>query len=345
MNIQAYLINENISVGEMIQKLDANGKGILFICEKEQLKGVVSDGDIRRYMLRGGDMGQAVKSMANYCPKFLPADTKTDVQKYMRECGITAIPLVNPAGEVKKICFDTGESVQEFQTLKVPVVIMAGGKGTRLYPYTQILPKPLIPIGEKTITERIIEQFSHFGCSDITMIVNYKKKFIEAYFSETDSDLKIDFVEEETFGGTGGGLKLLQRMDSTFFMTNCDILVDADYGEILSYHRKAGNILTMVCAKKQIEIPYGTVEADSEGRLQALREKPNFSFLTNTGFYIIEPEFLNKIPERAFIHITDVIDMCIKDGECIGTYIVEEDDWMDMGQLDELEKMRKKFED
>ncbi len=175
------------------------------------------------------------------------------------------------------------------------------------------------------------------------MIVNYKKKFIEAYFGENDADYNITFIEEEEFCGTGGGLKLLPDMKTTFFMTNCDILIDADYAEIFSYHKKQGNILTMVCAKKQVEIPYGTVEINEEGGLVAIREKPSFSFLTNTGFYIIEPEFLSRIPEQTFIHITDIIDQCIAAGERIGVYTVEEEAWMDMGQMDELERMKKKL--
>lgn len=344
MQILDYIVKDNITVGEMIQKLDITGKGILFICEEGHLKGVISDGDIRRFMLRGGDMKQNVKSMANYCPRFLLIDTKIDIQQYMRENNITAVPVINQEGKIREIHFNTGEIIREFPKLETPVVIMAGGKGTRLYPYTQILPKPLIPIGEKTITEHIIERFLCFGCKDITMIVNYKKRFIEAYFSDTGSTLSINFLEEDEFYGTGGGLKLLKNMEKPFFMTNCDILIDADYGEILSYHKKNKNILTMVCAKKKVELPYGTVDIAVNGRIQALKEKPCFSFLTNTGFYVIEPAFLDRIPERTFIHITDIIDECIRMGESVGAYIVEEEAWMDMGQMNELEKMRKKLE-
>ena len=342
MCIGDYIINESISIREALEKLDSNGHGILFVCNNKRLKGVLSDGDIRRYILKGGDRCQTVKSMVNHTPISLPVNTKTDIQKFMKKNGITAIPLIDLDGKIKKIYFVTGEIIQEFQKLDTKVVIMAGGKGTRLYPYTQILPKPLIPIGEKTITEHIINRFSRFGCHDITMIVNYKKKFIETYFSETA--LKITFLEEEIFGGTGGGLKLLQNMNATFFMTNCDILIDADYAEILSSHIKQQNILTMICARKKIQIPYGTIEINSDGSLHALKEKPSFSVFTNTGFYVIEPEFLNKIPEQTFIHITDVIDTCIKDGERIGVYIIEEDAWMDMGQLEELKKMQKKLQ-
>ena len=144
--------------------------------------------------------------------------------------------------------------------------------------------------------------------------------------------------------GTGGGLRLLEgKYSSSFFMSNCDILVEEDYGKILRYHRENKNIVTMVCAKKNLIIPYGTVRVSDEGQALMLDEKPELSFVTNTGLYVLEPEFLQEIPQNVFIHITDIIQKCIDEKKRVGVYLISEDHWMDMGQLDELERMRKQL--
>lgn len=344
--IADYIISENMIISDAIRAIDKNGQGIAFVCADGKLKAVVSDGDIRRYALKNGKFERPVSELANYSPRVIKngAVQEKDIREYLFKNRITAVPVVDEENRILRIYFKNRKKIENKRELKIPLVIMAGGKGTRLYPYTQILPKPLIPIGDKTITEHILEHFAEFGCRDVTMIVNYKKKFIETYFSEEDRQ-DIRFVEEEEFYGTGGGLKLLSGMKQTFFMTNCDILVESDYAEIVAKHKREDNIITIVCAKKRVEIPYGTIEKDHTGRFAGMKEKPVFSFLVNTGFYVIEPRFLDRIPDKTFIHITDVIEQCVKTGENVGIYEVEEGAWMDMGQMDELEKMRERLEE
>lgn len=343
MQISDYIIDEKMKIMDAMKVIDENGRGIVFVCKDGSLRAVLSDGDVRRYIIAKGNLENEVRDIANYKPKSVKVGSVVDLKSYMKKNKITAVPVVDEEGCILRICFDDGTEVYNINGMNVPIVIMAGGKGTRLYPYTQILPKPLIPIGNKTITEHIIDRFLKVGCTDITMIVNYKKRFIETYFAE-ETEYSVKFVEEKEFYGTGGGLKLLKNFTDTFFMTNCDILLDADYADIYRKHKKEQNIITMVCAKKREEIPYGTIEKDDTGKLVGLTEKPVFSFLVNTGFYVIEPEFLDKIPSDTFIHITDIIQKCMEDGDKVGVYEVEEEAWMDMGQMDELEKMRRRLE-
>lgn len=340
--ISDYIISENMRIVDAMKLIDQLGNGIAFVCEKERLKAVVSDGDIRRFILKNGDLNLPVGEMANYNPRVIKKDTVQNIKQYIFENRITAVPVIDDDNHILCIYFKDGRKIENKNKLGIPLVIMAGGKGTRLYPYTRILPKPLIPIGEKTITEHILEHFAEFGCTDVTMIVNYKKKFIETYFADENLQ-EIRFVEEEEFCGTGGGLKLLQGMKTTFFLTNCDILVESNYAEIYEKHKRENNIITIVCAKRRVEIPYGTIETDDNGTYAGMKEKPVFSFLVNTGFYVIEPRFLEKIPEKTFIHITNVIQKCYDEGERVGIYEVEEKAWMDMGQMDELEKMRERL--
>ena len=202
----------------------------------------------------------------------------------------------------------------------------------------------MIPIGEKTITEHIISRFHEYGCEHFDMIVNYKKNFIKSYFLDNENTYDVNFIDETEFLGTGGGLRLLKgRYKTPFFMTNCDILIEEDYAKIFEYHQKNKNIITMVCAEKNMIIPYGTVEVSKDGQAMGLKEKPSLSFTTNTGFYVIEPEFLELIPDNTFIHITDVIQKCIDMEKGVGVYTISEEKWLDMGQMEELEKMKKKL--
>lgn len=347
MDLGLFMVTDTMPVIDVMQKIGRNGKRIAFVCNGKTLKGCVTDGDIRRHLIAGGGLTVQVSEIANYHPVCLEESKRHMAGAVMERHYVTAVPIVNADHELIDICFWREEykgQEKNFPQLEVPLVIMAGGKGTRLKPYTDILPKPLIPIGEKTITEYIVENFAKYGCNDVTMIVNYKKDFIKAYFNDSEVGKKIKFIEEQKYMGTGGGLKLLKEcMTGTFFMSNCDILVDADYDRILEYHRKTKNIITMVCAGKKFQVPYGTVQLDESGQIIRLREKPEFSYRVNTGLYLIETRFLDKIPDGEFVHITDIIEKCIQEKERVGAFLIEDDDWMDMGQMDELESMRKKM--
>ena len=347
MCIDDFVVDPNTTILEAISKINENASGIVFVCEKNKLVGAVTDGDIRRYILQKGDLTLNIMDIANGNVIWLEKKCEEQAMQTMRQRSISAIPILNFAKEIIKIYLSNGKVVigeRKNNMLNIPLVIMAGGKGTRLKPFTDILPKPLIPIGDKTITEHIIDQFLEYGCSEIYMIVNYKKDFIKAYFKDGHCQQEIRFVDEMTFRGTGGGLKLLEgKIDRTFFMSNCDILINVDYSKILQYHRKKGNLVTLVCAKKEFSIPYGTITINDENEVVNLIEKPSNTYLINTGVYIIEPELLNRIPEDTFIHITEIIEKCIREKVPIGAYVIEGDDWLDMGQPDEMEKMKEKL--
>lgn len=345
MQLDDFLVAPECSILDAMKKIDQNGKGIVYVCDQGKVKGALTDGDIRRHILKKGDLQGNVLKVANIEAKILWEKERDSAIERMKFYKIRSIPILDKEGNIKEICFAEDIIRRKREPLDIPVAIMAGGKGTRLYPYTQILPKPLIPIGDKTITEHIIDHFLEYGCSQFDMIVNYKKNFIKSYFMDSERTLNINFIEETEFLGTGGGLKLLEgRYHSTFFMSNCDILIEEDYGDILKLHKEQKNIITMVCALKHVEIPYGTVEITDTGRVLSLKEKPELSFITNTGLYVLEPEFLKEIPERTFIHITDIIQKCINKEKKVGVYVIPEEHWLDMGQLDELKRMQEVLE-
>lgn len=344
MMLSNYVVDGQISLMEAMHVIDKNAKGIVYVAENLFLRGVITDGDIRRFLIKGGKLNECVSNIANRNPYSVLMGHEEEVPALMKQHCISSVPVLDDSGRIVRIYFSDDKIEQKKEKLNIPVVIMAGGKGTRLYPYTEILPKPLMPIGDQTITEHIMDSFEEYGCSEFTMIVNYKKHFIKSYFDDNENDRGVSFIEEEAFLGTGGGLSLLKdKLDKTFFLTNCDILVQEDYASILKYHRDHQNMVTMVCAEKNMVIPYGTVEMSEMGEVTAIKEKPELSFHTNTGLYVLEPEFIDMIPDQTFIHITDLIQQCIRKGCRIGAYIIGEDRWLDMGQLEELEKMKQKM--
>lgn len=342
MNLEAYIISKNTKVLDAMKTIDKNEKGIVFICNSDdKLLGTLTDGDIRRFIIFGGNLSESVVNVMNNSPLFLYQTEKQQAKHSLEKYKITSIPIVDREGHITEIVFSDDKAKSKLQEISLPVVIMAGGKGTRLKPYTNILPKPLIPIGDRTISEHIIKAFSYAGCKRFYMILNYKKNFIESYFKEAEEQFDISFIHEDVFRGTGGGLSLLEGViNETFFMTNCDIIIDEDYKKIVDFHKVNNNIATMVCAIKQQRLNYGTVDVQ-DGCVVSINEKPVQNIITNTGLYILEPELLSMIPKEGEVLMTDFLQSLIDKGQKVGMYPVNEDQWFDMGELEELERMKK----
>lgn len=349
MEIRKYIINEGTTILEAMKILNDSSKKILFVAEDENLRllGTLTDGDIRRWILGGGDLAASVKGAANYSPLYKSInDSRENIRWYMLQNRIEALPLLNNEKQIKKIVFLNDDNYGTYWKDKItlPIVIMAGGLGTRLYPYTNILPKPLIPIGETPIVEHIINGFYEQGCEDFYLIVNYKKNMIKAYFGEVKRSYQIDYVDEDKPLGTGGGLIFLKgKIQSTFILTNCDILIHEDFSKIYKYHKEQKNIITMICCLKSFSIPYGVVELGEKGNIISLKEKPEVSFYTNTGCYIVEPEVMDHLAEGETVSFPDIILRCKKAGKKVGVFPIGENAWLDMGQFDEMENMKKRM--
>lgn len=346
MEIKSFLIDENCTMLQAMEVLDKVIKKILFVTHDGSFVATITDGDVRRWILKNGELGATVKDVANYNPKFLQEGQKSIAERFMREHSIEAVPIVNGNNEIVTIVLKDEKSIEQKKNLNLPIVIMAGGLGTRLYPYTKILPKPLIPIGEIPIVQHIMERFNDYGCRNFYLIVNHKKNMIKAYFNEIEKPYEIVYADEEQPLGTGGGLSMLKgKINGTFVLSNCDILIDADYEKIYQYHKSKNNVITMVCSVKNIKIPYGVIELDGDGHIASMHEKPEFSFITNTGMYFVESRVIDEIEANTPIGFPDIIEKYKSAGENIGVFPISETGWMDMGQLDELEKMRSRIED
>ncbi len=344
--LDLYIVDKLQSLEETMHVIDRNTMGFAVVCDGRNFLGIVTDGDIRRYLLSGGNLKQKIYNVANQHPLYVDVTNQSKAIPLMQHYGFAAIPVINEKNELVNIIMNKPKPMEHIkENLNVPLVIMAGGKGTRLQPYTDILPKPLIPIDGITITEQIMNRFSAYGCNDVYIIVNYMKDFIKAYFKEKEVSQTIHFIDEEHFLGTGGGLKYVKgKIKETFFVSNCDVLITCNYADLLSWHKNKGNILTIVCAKKNLIIPYGTIEINDEQLLLSMKEKPEVNYNINTGVYIIEPEFLDLITNNESIHMTQLIELAMKNKNQIGAYVINEEHWMDMGQMEELSQMKEKLE-
>ena len=347
--LMLFLIYPHSTVVEAMQKIDVNAKGILFVVDdKRRLVGVITDGDIRRWLIKTGELQGTVEHIMNKNPKVIYRKDVAMAKDFMVKQAITALPVVNAKGIVSDIVFretiiesanDLAASLSE-----VPVVIMAGGKGTRLYPYTKILPKPLIPIGDIPIMERIINKFRDYGAEKFFATVNYKKGMIKSYFAENQMDFTIDYVEEDKPLGTAGSLSLIkEQFEKPFIVTNCDILINADYDDIYKYHMESGNELTIVSALKNIVVPYGVIHSSENGTVASMEEKPKLSYFVNTGMYILNQELIKDIPDDTFFHMTDLTNKLLKEGRKVGMYPISEDSFLDMGEFEEMHRMEAKL--
>lgn len=343
MGVEEFIINSQMSIIDALKRLDETAHGCLFIADNNgYLVGSLTDGDIRRLILKSGSLDGTVAEAMNSDPVYISEDNRLNASEIIREHGVNVVPVISAEGHIVDIVFDNGIKIARKQLPEdIPVVMMAGGVGSRLMPLTSVLPKPLIPINGVSIAERIIGRFHDSGCNDFYLILNYKKAMIKAYFDDLERDYNVVYIDENEYLGTGGGLALAKPyLQSTFILTNCDILVNASINELLKVHRKAGNAITCVCSLKNFSIPYGTIDIAEGGRIEGMREKPTLSYLINTGCYMVEPIVLDFIQEGESVGFPDVMVRCQEAGLKAGVYPISEGAWLDMGQFDEMKRMQ-----
>jgi NDP-sugar pyrophosphorylase family protein len=308
-----------------------------------RLLGVATDGDTRRWIIAGKGLEEPISGAMNPSPFTVrPGWDRSDLESTMAENHFEAVPVVDERGSIVDVVFwhDLFEQRKLKEPLNLPVVIMAGGLGSRLAPFTNVLPKPVVPVGDKPITQLIMDRFAGWGCDRFFLLLNHKANLIRAFFDDVDEPWSITSVVEDRPLGTAGALSLIRsELIGTFFLTNCDILIDADYASILQFHRDSRNEVTLVASQKHFAVPYGVCEVGDGGRLISIAEKPAFDFLVSTGFYVLEPSALDAVPTGELFHMTDLMNTLIDAERAVGVYPVSEGSWLDMGALDELQNM------
>lgn len=333
-----------------LKQMDSSKSKLLIVTENERYKTIVSIGDLQRAILKNEPLETSLDAI-KIDEKLVCHESESleEIKRKMAEIRTEFMPVLNAEGDLVTVHFwsdllgDHSRSVKE--PLNLPVVIMAGGKGSRLKPISHIIPKPLIPIGEKTIIENIMDRFLDAGCSEFHLSVNYKKEMIKHYF-ETNGNYTIDYFVEDKPLGTAGSLHLLQeKLNTPFFVSNCDILIDQDYHDLYEYHQQNKNDITLVVALKHYSIPYGTVVSGEDGILLEMSEKPELTFKINAGLYVLEPHLLEDIPSNTFFHITELIDKVNERGGRVGVFPVSEKSWVDIGEWPEYIKTVRSISD
>ncbi len=341
-------INETASIKDALKQLAKCAEKVLLVVDKHyKLLGTITDGDIRRYLLKGNGLDNDIKELYYRTPTVIRKAqfTRAEAKKLLIKKKIELLPIVDDDNKVmdfttwSEAFAEDIAGIPEIRKLDVPVVIMAGGKGTRLEPFTTILPKPLIPIRDKTIVEIIISKFREFGIHEYYLTLNYKGEMIEAYFKHVEKDYDLKYVWEDDFWGTGGSLKLLEkRIGDVFIVSNCDVIVKADFEEVVSIHKKQKASLTVLSSIQHYKIPYGVINFKGGGRITDIIEKPEYTFTINTGVYVLSKDVLQFIPEKSYFDMTDLISSLLRNHKKVITYPVNENDYIDIGQWEEYRR-------
>ena len=229
--------------------------------------------------------------------------------------------------------------------INTEVIIMAGGEGTRLRPLTNILPKPLIPLNNKTVIESIIEHFTNFNINKFIISINYKSDLIKSFFKELQPNYKFKFIQEKKPLGTAGSLGYIdptQKKD--YIITNCDTLIDFDCADFFDFHKKNKNDITILVSSKQFKVPYGVCKINRKGNLINISEKPSEHYLVNTGIYIINNNVLKFIKKEKYLDFDELIMIAKKNKKKISIFPVSENSWFDTGQWDEYLKAKKNYD-
>ncbi len=342
-DLSSILVSPGIPFVEALRVLDEAGGKVLFVVdEDDKLAGVLTDGDVRRHILAGQDLSGPVGRAMNTEPIWVKQGTSEEhVRARLESARVHCMPVLDETGRVVDAVWWAdvfGAPGVPRRATNVPVAIMAGGKGTRLEPFTRILPKPLMPIGDHPVLRVIMDRLHEQGCKRFYISLNFKAGLIRAYFGDEVLPYDFTFFTEDRPLGTAGSLGLMvDSLDDTFILANCDTIVDIEYADLVDYHRASKNQITIVASMKHIVLPYGVCEVGAGGSLEALREKPRFDLLASTGIYVVEPEALKDISLEAPTDATDLISNAIAQGARVGVYPIPERAWLDVGQLEELQ--------
>lgn len=343
--LETLRIYEGESIKAAMKQMDSAGLKILFVVDKaSRLLGTLTDGDFRRWILAGKSFDADIKNLFHRNPiKFLEDYDIEEIKRLMVGLRLESIPIVDKNQKIVDALFWEdifGNKYKKIEKkLNIPVAIVAGGEGTRLSPLTKILPKSLMPIGDKPVAEVIMDNFAEFGCDKFYLLLGYKGDMVKIYF-DTSGTYKPTYVVENEPSGTAGALRYLNPdlIEDALFVSNCDTIIKADYADLYDFHKKGDYDITIVGAMRHFVIPYGVVEMETEGNISKLVEKPEYDFLVNTGMYLINKKVLAHIPQKGKFDFTDLLKKVKEKGGKIKVYPVSEKSWIDVGQLELLKE-------
>ena len=343
--IKDRIISPSSTLLDAMRQMDVAKVKMLFVFIGDVFEGIVTIGDIQRAIIKNVPLSSQLSAIIDKDKEYAsPSESLESIREKMIILRAECMPVVDLGGELIDVYFWEDlfnyEEHPQREKIDLPVVIMAGGKGTRLKPLTNVLPKPLIPVGEKTILEIIMDQFESIGCHKFYLSVNYKADMMKYYLGQLKHQYDVEYFMEDKPLGTIGSVSLLKnKIKTPFFVSNCDSINEQDYRDVYEYHVKNRNELTIVTMVKSFKIPYGVIKTGEDGLMTTITEKPELSYQVNTGVYILNPECINEIPEGEFFHITHLMEKIKNRGGRVGCFPVSAQSWKDMGEWNEYLKM------
>lgn len=336
----------NISIKSALKLLDTTSEKLLIIVDnKHRLLGTLTDGDIRRALLNEFLLNNEIKLIYNKKSVFLKKSdyTKEKALRICKEKEILGIPVIDDFNKVVDYYYfpkETNIFNQKNSTfLSLPVVIMGGGKGSRMKPISDVFPKPLIPLNGKPMINHVIDYFSNYGINNYFLTLNYKSNLMISYFDSLDKDYSIEYAIEPFFMGTAGSITLLKdKLPDKFIISNCDCIAKTNLLEIIDQHQEKKSLLTVVCSIQHHQIPYGKINYRNGGSITSIEEKPELSMPINTGIYIANKKVLDFIETDKLFHMTHLIEKLIENKLPVHCFFINEKEFVDFGQWKEYEK-------
>jgi len=339
---QKTIVRSNQTLLETMKIIDnATLQFAVVVDEEMHLLGTVTDGDIRRGILRGEGLEVPITSIMNSNPISAPSGQKTyKYKQLMKSKMLKQLPIVDESNRIIDISFMDN---LDTSTYKNTVVLMLGGLGTRLRPLTDEIPKPMLRVGNKPILETIIEGFKQYGYSNFIFSVNYKKEVIQEYFQNGEAfDVTIEYVEEDKRMGTAGALSLLEnRPTEPFFVMNGDLLTQINFDQLMQFHIEYQSVATMCVREYEYQIPYGVIETAGTN-LVTIKEKPIHRSFVNAGIYVLNPEIFDYIPQDEFYDMPTLFEQLIEKEKKTSVFPIHEY-WLDIGQVEDFNKANKEY--
>jgi dTDP-glucose pyrophosphorylase/CBS domain-containing protein len=337
LRLDSAVISPTASIAEAIAVLDRAGTGALVLCTRDRiLRGLLTDGDIRRAILQGKPTDAACDTIATRMPMVAPRFTSSsEALDLMNQHDINHLPVVD--AEHRVVEFLLRRDLVPDLRVELSAVIMAGGYGKRLLPLTESVPKPMLPVGDRPLLELIIQQLRRSGIRDVDLTTHYLPESIVNHFGDgVGFGVRLNYLKEDHPMGTAGGLRQMKRPSGPFLVMNGDILTGVPFQEMLTYHRKHRAMLTVGVRRYDMQVPFGVVECEGV-RITKLQEKPSLSFFINAGTYLLEPSAWDYIPEGRPFDMTDLIQTLIDAEQTVASFPIMEY-WLDVGRHEDYQK-------
>lgn len=341
-DVKKIILNKSDTIFHALELLDLYAlRIVLVVDENSQLLGSVTDGDIRRGLLKGHGLQEPIEVIMHTKPYSIIKDSLSNKQIFevMRERSLLVVPIINQNNQLVDVV--TLNDLIQKKRKDNPVFIMAGGFGTRLRPLTDKCPKPMLPVGGKPLLETIISSFKEQGFYKFYISTHYLPEVIHEHFGDGGKfGIQINYVHETDPLGTGGALSLLPKtdIDLPFIVINGDVLTNMNFEKLIEFHNKNNAVATMCVREFQYQIPYGVVNSD-QNIIQSMTEKPSYFFDINTGIYVISPKLLSQV-KAEFIGMPTILEQQIEKKQIVSSYPLHEY-WLDIGHIEDYNRAQR----